>query len=49
LAAVGGAVEFIDHAAIVGIGVIRGHGEAWHAGLGSGEDVGRDAAGLRRT
>ena len=47
LAAIGGAVEFIDLAAVVGIGVIRGHGEAGHAGLGSGEDVGRDAAGLR--
>ena len=46
-AAVGGAVEIIDLAAVVGIGVIRGHGEAGHAGLGSGEDVGWDAAGLR--
>ncbi len=49
LAAVGGAVEFIDFAAIVGIGVIRGHSEAGDRGLGGGEDVGRDAAGLRRT
>ena len=49
LAAIGGAVEFIDFAAIVGIGVIRGHSEAGHAGLGSGEDAGRNSTGLRRT
>ena len=46
LAAVGGAVEFIDFAAIVGIGVIRGHGEARDLGLGGGEDIGWNSAGL---
>ena len=47
LAAIGGAVEFIDLAAVVGIGVIRGHGETGHAGVGGGEDIGRNGAGLR--
>jgi hypothetical protein len=47
LAAIGGAVEFIDLAAVIGIAVIRGHGEAGDLGLGGGEDVGRDGAGLR--
>jgi hypothetical protein len=47
LAAVRCAVEFIDLAAVIGIAVIRGHGEAGDLGLGGGEDVGRDGAGLR--
>ena len=46
LAAVGGAVEFIDLAAVVGIGVIRGHSEAGDLGLGCSEDVGWNSAGL---
>lgn len=46
LAAIGGAVEFIDFAAIVGIAVIRGQGEAGDLGLGGGEDVGWNSAGL---
>ena len=45
-AAVGGAVEFIDLAAVIGIAVIRGHGEAGDLGLGGGEDVGWNSAGL---
>jgi len=47
LAAFGGAVEVINHAAIVGIGVIRGHSEAGDLGLGGGEEIGWDGAGLR--
>ncbi len=46
LAAIGGAVEFIDLAAVIGIAVIRGHGEAGDLGLGGGEDVSRNSAGL---
>jgi len=46
LAAVGAAVEFIDLAAVVGIGVIRGHGEAGDLGLGAGKDIGWKATGL---
>ena len=46
LAAFGSAVERIDLAAVVGIGVIRGHGKSGHLGLGGGEDVGWNSAGL---
>ena len=46
LAAIGGAVKFIDLAAVVGIAVIRGQGEAGNLGLGGGEDVSRNSAGL---
>lgn len=49
LATVGGAVEFIDLAAVVGIGVMRRHGESGHARLGRGEDIGWNPGGLGRT
>jgi len=38
-AALGGAFEVIDYAAIVGIGVIRGHGEAGDTRLSGSKDV----------
>ena len=47
LATIGGAAEFIDFAAVIGVGVIRQQGKSWQAGLGCGKDIGWNSAGFR--